>query len=187
MHTCVRKLCAIPTHLFEYVHTCKKLQLQALNNVQVCTRQCFFSIISWLYLLSLSGCKSCWLNAGLLLTTGLQGHSYGTFHCSRFVQMYPEMVQSLCLMDPVNFNMFSGELQDAGIGASCPRTYACLLCALTSHAMLQPDQRTAACNSFSQKRLSMTLNAWLLRQRLQNVAAMLANMHCRDSLRVYVF
>mmetsp|Transcript_23683 Transcript_23683/g.51983 ORF Transcript_23683/g.51983 Transcript_23683/m.51983 type:complete len:595 (+) Transcript_23683:246-2030(+) len=38
------------------------------------------------------------------------GHSYGTFMCSRIVQQYPQRVQSLALIDPVCFIMFSGKL-----------------------------------------------------------------------------
>ncbi|KAF5831108.1 Alpha/Beta hydrolase protein [Dunaliella salina] len=37
-------------------------------------------------------------------------HSYGTLHSSRLLQMYPQLVQSICLIDPVNFNMFTGKL-----------------------------------------------------------------------------
>ena len=36
------------------------------------------------------------------------GHSYGTFYASRLRQLHPERVQSMCLIDPVTFNMFTG-------------------------------------------------------------------------------
>lgn len=35
-------------------------------------------------------------------------HSYGTFYASRLVQLQPQRVHSVALIDPVTFNMFTG-------------------------------------------------------------------------------
>lgn len=42
--------------------------------------------------------------------TCISGHSYGTFYASRLLQLYPHLVDSVCLIDPVTFNMFTGKL-----------------------------------------------------------------------------
>lgn len=48
------------------------------------------------------------LDARSVPRVSVVAHSYGTFFASRMMQLAPERVHSLCLVDPVAFNMFTG-------------------------------------------------------------------------------